>query len=301
MAPAQNERDGDQVVVLDLAARTERVLATLPANHALFDVEGDENTVLYVEQDRRASDTDPMVNWTMKAVDLGRGSVTTIASSTGPSHYSLAPTPAIRLPWIAWAEPIPVPQGQRVDFLVVSYNLLTKQHRVLTEPGGTNSILGLSGSTVIYDHNQASDRHSYDIYARPADASAPAVMLSNSGSATQPFASQGWIGWEGMSGGYASVWLMSYDAHTGRHGPPVAVDLQSEGNARLGAGFVMWLSFGGPIELRPAAAANNADAVRVEPRATLSLGGGWAAWNTMIAWVAGGGAPIIKVATVSVK
>jgi hypothetical protein len=301
-APAQSTSGGDQVAVLDLATRTEKVLTTLAPSHLLFDVEGDEHTVVYVEEDRRATDKDPMVNWTMKAIDLGTGSVTTIASSTGPSHYSLAPTPAIRLPWIAWSEPMPVPQGQRVDFLVISYNFQTKERHVLTDAGGTNSTLALLGSTVVYDHNQPSDRHSYDVYARPANASAPAVMLSNSGSATQPFASQGWIGWEGMSGGYTSVWLMSYDASTGRHGPPVAVDLQSEGNARLGAGFVMWLGFGGPIELRPAAATSTADVVTVEPRATLSLGGGWGAWNTMIAWVAGGsGAPVIKVATVSVQ
>lgn len=300
MAPAETSTAGDRVVVLDLAKRTEKTVATLRPDHSLFDVEGDGTTVVYVEEDRRATDSDPMINWTMKAVDLGTGVTTTIASSAGSVHYALAPTPTIRLPWIAWSEPIPVPEGQRVDSRVVSYNAESKERHVISSPGGTNSTLAMLGPSVVFDHNQSSDRSRYDVYSRPVDASAPAVMLTNSGEATQPFAGDGWIGWEGMSHGYESIWIMKYDPRAGRRGRAVNVDPQSEGNGRLGKGFIMWLSFGGPLELQPLSeSANAGGVVNVEPRETLTIAGRWDAWNDMIAWVAlVNGAPVVKVATV---
>jgi hypothetical protein len=271
------------VVVLDLGRRAAKVVAVVPPKHALDYIAGDGDTVVYVELEGRPTDDSPRVKWTMKAVDLVTSSTTTIASSTGPVHYALAPAPSVRSPWVAWPEPSSVPDGQRVDSRVISYNLQTKQRVTLTEPGGSFAV-AVAGSTVLYERNQPSDRGSYDVYAGRVDGSAAAVRLTSGGNAKKPYAGEGWIGWQADSGGYTSVWVMQYDGPSGRHGTPIDVDPRSEGNARLGDGFVIWLAFGGPLQLQPLPAGPTDAVLNIAAESDVNIAGNWDAWGHTIAW-----------------
>ncbi len=285
ISPGDGAHQGDRLVVLDLGSRTERILTTVPPTHTLGSVAGDANIVVYVEWTSTPTNTNPMVDWTMKSVDLVSGVVQDIASSASPVHNALVPTPTIHLPWIVWAQPIAVPQEQRVDFTVTSYNLKSGHRAVLTDPVGVDGSVELSGSTVVYARNRPPDRSSYDVYARPADGTAEAVNLTNTGYAREPFATDGWVGWLGNSNGYISAAIMGYDARRGRKGRVITVDLRTEGNPRLGKDFVLWLSFGGPLQLEPLPATDATSPVRVADYSAVNGVGRWDAWQNMITWV----------------
>jgi len=302
ISSGDGKRIGDQVMVLDLATHTAKAVVTVSPTHVLDYVAGDADTVVYVELAGRPTDDSPMVNWAMKTVDLPTGDVATIASSTAPVHYALAPMPSFRSPWIAWAEPIPVPEGQRVDSTVVSYNVQTNHRLSLTDPGGSYGV-AVVGSTVLYEQNQPTARASYDIYERPADGSRPSTKLTNLGYVKQPYGGAGWIGWQGLSGGYTSVWIMQYDPLSGHHGQPVDLDPRSEGNAHLGNGFIMWLAFGGPLQLQPLPAGTNDAVLNIAPESELNIAGNWDAWGNTIAWTGYDAHRklVINVATVSVR
>jgi hypothetical protein len=280
---AGQKNTGERIEVLDLRTRAERTIATLPYDHPLSSMTGDGNLVIYVALMGRPTDQAPLVNWQMNAVNLVDGTTTTLAASTGPVHYLLVPSPTLRSPWLAWAEPIPVPLGQRVDSKVIAENMQTQQRVVLESASGASQI-AIVHSVAVYDTGRAPDYRSHDIYARPLTGSASAVRLTNNGSSKNPVGSDSWVTWEQPGTEGTAILASRISASTGRFGTPVEIDPSSQGGAKVGDGFVIWLA-SNALTFQPLATAGVAHQTVLEQLDTLDQGGSWDVYGNRIAWV----------------
>jgi hypothetical protein len=226
------------VFVADLATGHMRQIARSAFPHGDIEwVGGSGDYVAWTDKDREFSDDDSSSIWLLKVMDLDDGTVWTAASSGGVARIG---APLFRMSGSDLAWLAPTANLDSSDIRVVDL----ASHQVKTVLTGLQggSMLGIDGSNIVYDANDAGvapvdTQTRRDIFVLPITGGTPR-MLSDQHDVTFPSAGEGWAAWGTPNNGDAAqVWAASIG------GPPAARMVYDGGNVQrvVGQHFVaLW-------------------------------------------------------------
>ena len=275
------EGEPNQVLVHDLETKTTRVVARTGFPKGTINrVRAHRDTLVYVDQQRVTTDSEPGTSWHMYAFSLTTGELRRLASSRSPADENDPARPSIAWPWVAWLQSTGDEEGH---VAVRRIHLETGQEKVLvpSTAAGQFSMDDVTGTVFYDDDNGAGGR---DVFRVPADGSMGPTKVTSSGKADFPIARNGGLVWQQPPGSDSdSLWYRPLP-----EGTETKFALSSAGgipagtNSFPGRGFVVWsdgkgLNVAYPMEPpRPA--------VLVQDRTSLSIGARWWVDGQRLVW-----------------
>jgi hypothetical protein len=231
--------DTNQVLVHDLDTKVTRVVARtrFGAEGTIPRVRAGRDTVVYVDLDRIASDDNPRTKWHMYALSLSTGEERLLGSSTNRAEEEDPSRPSVAWPWVVWFQATGDEHG---NVSVRSYDLRDGRYRTLVDAtfAGQLSIDDTTG-LVHYDTDNGSGGR--DVYAVPADGSAPPKRMTTSGLADFPIARNGGLVWQQPPNGDSdSLWYKPVRGGKPQQFSKRSKDSDAGNNAFPGRGFVLW-------------------------------------------------------------
>src|SRR5688572_616728 len=198
--------DRRSVVVCDLD--TGRVLEAASVegeSQAVLDyVVGAGDVVVYSRLSHVPNVTgrDAFAEWTIESFDLRTGHRRVVARSGAEgsvdTRYEFLPTPAAEWPWVTWTKATEADDdGQSGSGAVHTLDLRSGQERVVAPGSRRPGRVGVSRGTVVFDGTVEGepDPARRDLYAVPADGSAPPRRLTTQGRVRSPIVRDGLIAW----------------------------------------------------------------------------------------------------------
>jgi hypothetical protein len=274
-AGASPDADPDRLFLYDLDTKETRVVArTKYRGGTIPRLRASNDSIVYVDMNRVASDADASVEWQMYELSVSTGVERTLARSQSASDRENPPIPSVAWPWVVWFHP------EKEGRSVRSFDLRDGRHRVLA-PATSAGQLSLDDTTATAHYDDATTG-GRDIFALPADGSSSPKKVTSSGRADFPIARNGGVAWqEPPNADSESLWFKEVAG-----GEPRRVSEPGSGGPTAGSspfpgrGFVVWL-LGDQLVVRDTSAMLPPVVVQ---QADVSIPGRWWVDGDRLAW-----------------